>query len=282
MDLEEWKGLDERTVAAGLDALGEQIAEGFACVRVRRYRTGIAVATYRQSATGWEFNLIPGGVCWIGLTSAELEAARRIEGVREDILAELVPPQQVRVPPLLFGRLPVLEGAVRGEIELDEALFRPEFGDAGEPVPIYLSRSEVERICQRHSLDLPTEAEWEYVARGGTQSLFFFGDRLPDRAALGEKILAARLAGSVLEDIEAANPFGILGMFVGSWCKDEFRRRNDGVPEEGGYVVKGGGAALWPWQNVGEWMLCISAMRMSSKQLEDETCGAHLVRRVAL
>ena len=35
---------------------------------------------------------------------------------------------------------------------------------------------------------------------------------------------------------------------------------------------------FWPWQSDDEWILCASAMRRSSETLEEDTCGARLVK----
>ncbi|HEY9650522.1 MAG TPA: hypothetical protein V6C95_07655 [Coleofasciculaceae cyanobacterium] len=68
---------------------------------------------------------------------------------------------------------------------------------------------------------------------------------------------------------EAANPFGLVGMAVGEWCADSYRPNyNDAsdndlpVVGESPYVVRGGAAILSPWQGVGEWLTCVSAMRL--------------------
>ena len=126
----------------------------------------------------------------------------------------------------------------------------------------WLSRREGRRY------GLPTEAQWEYAARGGTKSAWWTGD---DPAALRE---AANIADAALVDVMPArreaepwsdrapflapvgsyapNPFGLYDMHgnVWEWCEDEwdeayFLRATDHDPlatGEGGFrAIRGGG-----------------------------------------
>ena len=126
----------------------------------------------------------------------------------------------------------------------------------------WLSRREGRRY------GLPTEAQWEYAARGGTKSAWWTGD---DPAALRE---AANIADAALVEVMPArreaepwsdrapflapvgsyapNPFGLYDMHgnVWEWCEDEwdeayFLRATDHDPlatGEGGFrAIRGGG-----------------------------------------
>jgi formylglycine-generating enzyme len=74
----------------------------------------------------------------------------------------------------------------------------------------------------------------------------------------------------------------LIGTLTGSWCLERYTAASDasrsgGAQGDGPYVVRGGGAIFWPWQNQSEWMMCMSAMRMSSDDFEDQTCAAQVV-----
>ena len=117
---------------------------------------------------------------------------------------------------------------------------------------------------------------------GRATTLFYFGSALPDKATLGDKILLTNFNADVAGDVAVANPFGLVGTLTGSWCLERYtpagqppgRGQNQ---DNGPYVVRGGGAIFWPWQNQSEWMMCMSAMRMSSDDFEDSTCAAQVV-----
>jgi formylglycine-generating enzyme required for sulfatase activity len=104
---------------------------------------------------------------------------------------------------------------------------------------------------------LPTEAEWEYAARGGTTTARWWGD------ALGTNNANCNGCGSpydarVLSDVDgfAANPFGLYGMLGNAWqwTADCWHPSYTGAPRDGTawtsgdctrHVLRGGS-----WDNV--------------------------------
>jgi formylglycine-generating enzyme len=117
---------------------------------------------------------------------------------------------------------------------------------------------------------LPTEEQWEYVCRGSTRTLFFFGDDL----APTQQALAALVDYGV--KLPRTNRFGLVGLFVGEWCGTKFRKRYDEVTSTDDHVVRGGASVFWPWQG-SEWAYCVSAMRMPSSDLIGGMSGARFV-----
>ena len=68
---------------------------------------------------------------------------------------------------------------------------------------------------------LPSEAEWEYAARAGSEGRYWYGD---DPAALGQYAWYADNAGQRLQAVagRAANPWGLYDLVgnVWEWCED--------------------------------------------------------------
>ena len=76
------------------------------------------------------------------------------------------PRRVVTLDAFRISRLPVTNSRFHGE---------------GDERPVtYVSRAEAEAFCRREGVRLPTEEEWEAVARGGDDRLWPWGDELPD------------------------------------------------------------------------------------------------------
>jgi len=83
------------------------------------------------------------------------------------------------------------------------------------------------RFCQKSEVKgmrLPTEAQWEYACRAGTQTKYHFGDEITDKKANfngGSKLGRTEKVGSYPE-----NGFGLFDMHgnVWEWCLDGYRK----------------------------------------------------------
>jgi len=278
-----WANLSLADVEAISGALSEVVGPKFKYVRSCRYTTGFVISTFQHRESGVEFNLLPGGRFQMGLSEQEYQDALGLPNCREDMLTGLMPAKDVTLEPFLMSRFPLREQFVRQHVQLVRGVFRPEFSDdPDEHVPVYLTRDEVETVTGKFGFLLPAEAQWEYAVRGTTTTLFYFGSAIPDRETLANKILLTRFSADVIGDGTIANPFGLIGMLTGSWCRERYgpvgKPHPISTPQDNGpYVVRGGGAIFWPWQNQSEWMMCMSAMRMSSDDFEDGTCSAQVV-----
>ncbi len=222
--------------------------------------------SFSEPLTGLEILLVPGGTFRRGLSVTEEQAALRLCDPIPANLEEMRPSEMVEVSPFLLGRGPVTEEAAKA------ALVQP-LGDTAPLAPAWRSRGEVLEVVSALGFRLPREMEWEYACRGGSRTLFTWGDHLPS-----DEELEAWLVWDASGD-ERRNGYGLEGLFGGEWCADPFLVSYElgAKIEAGSFVVRGGGSQFWPWQDE-EWIWCASAMRMPSSGLFDGRCGFRLAR----
>lgn len=142
--------------------------------------------------------------------------------------------------PFYLGRYPVTQEQWQKVMGQNPSFFK------GEKHPVEsITWTEAQAFLQKlNSLEntdennylyrLPTEAEWEYAARAGTATSYFFGD---DEKEL--KKYAWFLENSGLEThpvgLKKPNPWGLYDIYgnVGEWVQDEYHISYKGAPSDG-------------------------------------------------
>ena len=242
--------------------VGANFGNEFALADHNRESSEPPLFTHQPSGLG--FRYIPGGVFSMGLSDQEETAARNLCDPIPANLPEMRPVHELRMMPFLMAERPVLMKNVGDDTTCSSS-----------QSAAYLSYDEAIACCDRLGATLPSEAQWEYACRAGSNTLFTWGNDLPD---------GNELAGWMKFDFAGgngnANASGLHGLFVGEWCSDTFTSSyeadHSGTDAK---VIRGGGALFWPWQDR-EWVWCMSAMRMPSTDLIDNQCGCRPVRNL--
>jgi formylglycine-generating enzyme required for sulfatase activity len=89
---------------------------------------------------------------------------------------------------------------------------------------------------------LPSEAEWEYAARGGTQTKYWWGDKFqPGMANCKNCTDVAAVEQPVRVGSFKPNPFGLydMGGGVDQWVEDCWHRNYHGAPSDGSPWIEG-------------------------------------------
>jgi formylglycine-generating enzyme required for sulfatase activity len=136
-----------------------------------------------------------------------------------------------------------------GKFELTQAEWRAVMGNnpsanAGPNLPVdSISWDDVQAFVAKlnaktgKTYRLPTEAEWEYAARGGTTTQFSFGE---DARDVGRYAWYARNTNLATQPVgtKEPNPFGLHDVHgnVWEWVQDCYRGNYDGAPVNGAAV----------------------------------------------
>jgi formylglycine-generating enzyme required for sulfatase activity len=188
-----------------------------------------------------ELVMVPAGRFVMGSPGNELERTSD-EG----------PQHEVTVPKFLMGRYPVTQaqwrvvaGWAKVERSLDSDPSR--FKGSNRPVEQVSWLDAIEfcaRLSQRTGREyrLPSEAEWEYACRSGTNTPFYFGETItPDLANYdGNYTYGDGPKGVYREETTEvgqfpANGFGLHDMHgnVREWCMDHWHSSYDDAPTDG-------------------------------------------------
>ncbi len=222
---------------------------------------------------GLEMVEIPGGKFMMGSPESEHEHS-----------TDESPQHQVTIQPFYIGKYPVTQAQwnaisnaspVKRELDLDEPGSERYYTPLEDPdwnkvvnLPITgVYWDEAHEFCHRLSRDtgrkyrLPTEAEWEYACRAGTQTPFYFGPTItPDLAnyrgtdagKVDDKCFCSGAddrgaKGIYRDDITpvdtfSPNAFGLYDLHgnVAEWCLDAWHGDYRGAPTDGSAWIADG------------------------------------------
>jgi formylglycine-generating enzyme required for sulfatase activity len=189
--------------------------------------------------------LIPGGTFMMGSPDGE-----------EDANSTEKPQHEVTVPQFFIGRYPITQGqwrVVASYPQVDRQL-NPDPSDfKGDNRPVEsVDWDDATEFCQRLSqrtgrqYRLPSEAEWEYACRAGTQTPFSFGNYISTElanyngSAYGESPKCEGKDETTDVGSYPPNNFGLYDMHgnVWEWCEDDWHDSYEGAPTDGSTWLK--------------------------------------------
>lgn len=186
-------------------------------ITIREVQTRPARPLLPRHEYEWLFRLIPGGVYRVG-------SPHHVPGLRS------LPERSVQVRPFLVGVTPVSQGMWLDTGEVNRCYFK----SPRNPVESISQVQACEWIAKLGgAFSLPSEAQWEIMARGGSNQDYFFGDD----PSLGPRF--ANVRESELHRCEPVasrepNAYGIYDTIgnVAEWCLDLWEEEPDGAPAD--------------------------------------------------
>ena len=255
------------------------------------------------NGVGLDMILIPGGSFMMGTEEEEIE--RLCQEYEEEWYKAESPQHQVTVPMFFMGRYPITQEQwrevtgweeVKRRLESDPSSFKEDYEGIERwlrPVET-ISWEEAKEFCARLSnktkrqYRLPTEAEWEYGCRAGTNTPFHLGETISTELGnyrgtdqkIGDKVYPGNygrgLKGIYRQEttpvgyLKVANNFGLSEMHgnVWEWCEDNWHENYEGAPTDGNAWLSGNSSIKVA--RGGSWnsnpALCRSASRVGSRR----------------
>jgi formylglycine-generating enzyme required for sulfatase activity/class 3 adenylate cyclase len=159
-------------------------------------------------------------------------------GSNDDISEK--PPHQVTIKPFSIGKYPI---TVREWNECSAAKACAIAASGKDDAPATnVSWTDAKQFvawlasATRKPYRLPSEAEWEYAARGGTQTKYWWGDQMQPGIANCKDCMPGAAAEQPLKvGSFKPNPFGLydMGGSVDQWVEDCWHKNYQGAPSDG-------------------------------------------------
>jgi formylglycine-generating enzyme required for sulfatase activity len=204
----------------------------------------------RDKSTGIEMLLVPPGDFVMGLSPEDTEGA-----ALEKSLAKSNPELHYSEGPA--HGVEISRAFYLGKTEVTQAQWKKAMGvnsskNKGESLPVeQVSFENIKEFLTHANLRLPTEAEWEFAARGGVESA--------RSGILDEIAWYAKNSGKSTHPVakKKPNPLGLYDTIgnVNEWCQDQY--------QGGDYIVRGGS-----WKSGAD--RCRSSYRFHAKPANSE------------
>jgi formylglycine-generating enzyme required for sulfatase activity len=218
-----------------IKVVGERLGSSYKWIETREYSCNgqkHRIATFKHVKSGIEMNLIPGGRYQMGSN----------KGVSDE-----KPVHTVTIKAMLVGRYEVTQAQWQKIAGSNPSHFK------GSDRPVeQVSWDDIQSWLKKagDGLRLPSESEWEYAGRSGTQTKYFWGAEMDDSYCWYRENSASK-THAVTEHMNKANAFGLVDMSgnVWEWCQDKWINNYNNGPRDSqprasnssDRVVRGGG-----------------------------------------
>ncbi len=221
-----------------------------------------AVVTNPKSPTGIELVYIPAGDFMMGSDDAEIDEAvferkKYYNDAKRSNFANETPKHKVAIKAgFWMGKFEVTQGQWQTVMGDNPSKF-PECGAncpveqvSWDDIQVFLKRLNSKDTQFEYSL--PSEAQWEYAARGGTTTAFSFGDSLNSSQAnfKGEYPYASTKGTYIGKTVKVGsyqpNAFGLYDMHgnVWEWVQDIYNSSYSNLPTDGSVNMSVGDSSV--------------------------------------
>jgi len=233
---------------------------------------------------------IPAGKFMMGMPADErqiaLDNAVKYGNKREDVEKWLdwsTPQHQVTLKEFWMGKFTITNAqwyAVMGTNPSEK--YDVKFQGKNQPV-VGVSWDDTKEFCKKasektgKSIRLPSETEWEYACRAGTNTAFHFGETITSELVnydgnypYGDAPKGEYRQKTVNVDSFSPNAWGLYQMHgnVWEWCEDVWHDNYKGIPQDGSPWLKDG------QQNIhlvrgGSWLIIANDCRSAIRSWDD-------------
>jgi formylglycine-generating enzyme required for sulfatase activity len=189
---------------------------------------------------------IPGGSFLMGTDEAEVQ--RLNQKYSTEVFNRELPIHRVTLQKYFLGKYPVTQEQYQAVMGNNPSKFQDNPKNPVEQV----SWQDAQAFCQKlrkltgQDFRLPTEAEWEYACRAGTQTRYYFGD---DESQLGDYAWYDENSDSKTHSVghKKPNDWGLYDTHgnVWEWCEDSWHDSYANKPEN----IKNNGSIIWSDSN---------------------------------
>ncbi|KZN44986.1 formylglycine-generating enzyme family protein [Pseudoalteromonas luteoviolacea] len=260
--------------------------ESFQC-GAHQYNIGV----FKHLVTGMIFHLLPGSQAFKpGLNHQQFEYVKTyysmdlIEYYPLETLDTNGEPERVSIviPPMLMSRFAITESVW---IKHNGVTLHKEYG-ADHPIDA-VARHDIQSWAYRLKLSLPSDMEWEYACRAGSNTLFYWGDEPDPQFSFKDRFAGIAQGYRTYAESEQSpcNAFGLLGMIgnQAEWVLDDIPHYR--MPPQAYPLILGGkddgldGILRGGWHDY-SWNFNRSTSRIRCGAT-DSRCSGRLVLRLA-